>query len=87
MQSNVFVDEAGHACLADFGLVVVGDVTSGHMTTTKNLAGSIQWTSPERIASYAAIDNPPRRGSADDVYAYGCLCIEARQSVPRLSVF
>ena len=72
-QSNVFVNDSGSACLADFGLVVVGD----RQTTTKNgLAGSLQWTAPERIASYATGDNSPRRGYADDVYAYGCLCIE-----------
>jgi serine/threonine protein kinase len=78
LQSNIFVDQHGHACLADFGLVVVGDVTYGHFTTTKNTAGSIQWTSPERIASLANDDVLINRAPSDDVWAFGCTCIEVR---------
>jgi serine/threonine protein kinase len=76
LQSNIFVDQHGLACLADFGLVVVGDVTYGNFTTTKNTAGSIQWTSPERIASLANDDVLINRAPSDDVWAFGCTCIE-----------
>lgn len=79
-QSNIFVDEDGHACVADFGLSIIGDATDGHLTTTISHAGSMQWTSPERMASYASDDPPPRRTYADDVYAYGCVGIEVGSS-------
>lgn len=73
----MFISDSLHACLADFGLSVVGDVTGGHLTTTKNVKGSLQWTAPERIRSYAHEDPPLRRAATDDVYAFGCLGIEA----------
>jgi serine/threonine protein kinase len=67
---------SGRAYLADFGLVVVSDVTTGGLSTSVNAAGSTRWTSPERMISLASEDDPPRRVSTDDVWAFGCTCIE-----------
>jgi serine/threonine protein kinase len=76
LQSNIFVDDNAQPCLADFGLAVVSDVTGGHVTTSSTTAGSIRWTSPERITAYVSADVIPRRTYADDVWAFGCTCIE-----------
>jgi serine/threonine protein kinase len=69
-QGNVFVDSNGHALLADFGLVSVGESTLGRMSTTNGSGGSMRYMAPERIdpATQAL-----RRKPAVDVYAFACL--------------
>jgi serine/threonine protein kinase len=47
----------------------MGSVTEGRMTTTKLQGGTHHWMSPERLEG-----DSHRRSTADDVYAYGCLC-------------
>jgi hypothetical protein len=44
-QSNVYINDQGHAMLGDFGLTTVADLKSA--TTTINRAGAIRWMSPE----------------------------------------
>jgi hypothetical protein len=65
---NILIDDERRVQLADFGLVTVGDVTNGRMTTTANGHGSGTWMSPDRIEK-----TNHRRNTADDVYAFACL--------------
>lgn len=74
-QNNIFVDDSCHALLADFGLVSVGDVTAGRMTTIAHEMGTIQWAAPERLNFTTA---SARQTTAQDVYAFGCLCYSVR---------
>ncbi|KAJ6476231.1 kinase-like protein, partial [Mycena sanguinolenta] len=69
---NILITEDWNACLADFGLSIVSDVTAS-MSTTR--AGSLYWMAPELL-------DPDRFGltfgrtHATDVYAFGCVCFE-----------
>jgi serine/threonine protein kinase len=79
-QDNILIDDNGHARVSDFGLIIVGHHSSGRCTTTHSMAGTIQFTSPERICAYADMC-PPRRTFAEDIYAYGGLGIEVANSM------
>ncbi|KAJ7730854.1 kinase-like domain-containing protein [Mycena maculata] len=73
--ANILIDEHWSARLADFGLSVFENATTAMQTS--NRAGSIYWMAPELI-------DPERFGcrymrtKASDVYAFGCVCLEAR---------
>jgi hypothetical protein len=83
----VLIDADRHAMLADFGLCVIGEATSGKLTqTASNMeAGHICYLAPERF-------NPDTQGNrwqaAVDVYAFACMCILVRACRPyhRLSL-
>jgi serine/threonine protein kinase len=66
---NILITDRCHVQLCDFGLVVVGDITDGCMTTTAQGLGTGIWMSPERL-----LPDKHRRTKADDVYAFACLC-------------
>jgi serine/threonine protein kinase len=70
----VFVSDDGHAVIADFGLVIVGEATVGRMTTVENIAGTVRWMSPERLDEVCTRLTP-----ASDVYSFGCLCLMVRR--------
>jgi serine/threonine protein kinase len=81
--ANVLVNEDGHACLADFGLAVVGDsipdLTAS--SSSHNAAGAVRWLAPELLFPDKFPDNSHgRRSLASDVYSYGCVCIEVRDA-------
>jgi WD40 repeat protein len=48
------------------------------MSTTKNNYGTARWMAPERLKA----NEPFRRTTATDVYAYGCLCYTVRSELP-----
>jgi serine/threonine protein kinase len=73
MQVNVLIDNKLTAQLADFGLVVVGDVTLGRMTTNHD-SGTTRYMAPER---FSTDEEPSRQTPAADIYAFGCLCYTA----------
>ncbi|KAJ7133061.1 kinase-like domain-containing protein [Mycena epipterygia] len=72
--ANILINEDWSACLADFGLSNFMNPTSSMRTS--NRAGSLYWMAPELI-------DPDRFGlkflrtPATDVYAFGCVCVEA----------
>jgi serine/threonine protein kinase len=68
-QVNILIDDGCHVQLCDFGLVVVGDTTEECFTATSHGHGTKSWMSPQRLTG-----SRYRRTTADDVYAYACLC-------------
>ncbi|KAJ7778419.1 kinase-like domain-containing protein [Mycena metata] len=70
--ANILINPDQSACLADFGLSVISEVT---LTGSSSRAGSIYWMAPELI-------DPDRLGGKftrtpqSDVYAFGCVCVE-----------
>ncbi|KAJ7171404.1 kinase-like domain-containing protein [Mycena filopes] len=72
--ANILVDEAGHACLTDFGLTIVNDVTTAQ---TRSGSGCVRWMAPETLHPEAfGVQNRPRT-FASDIFAFGCTCLEA----------
>lgn len=69
---NIFIDNAGVAKVADFGIATVGDETIGRMTTTAHAAGAMRWMAPERLNPTTTDGRPSTPG---DVWAFGCLCL------------
>ena len=70
LQANVLIDPEGRACLCDFGLSIMDDgLPTGH--TSSDFGGSLRFLAPELLEN-------SRKTAATDVYAFGCLCIEAR---------
>jgi serine/threonine protein kinase len=68
-QANVFIDEQGHAQLADFGLVVVGETLVGN--SSSGGAGNVRYMAPERMNPTSL--NKQRTAPAD-VFSFGSLC-------------
>ncbi|KAF7373346.1 Kinase-like protein [Mycena sanguinolenta] len=79
--TNILIKEDWSACLTDFGLSILSDVTS---TMSTNRGGSAHWMAPELL-------DPDRFGikfartAATDVYAFGCVCIELYTERPPFS--
>jgi serine/threonine protein kinase len=67
IQTNILVDDDEHVKIADLGLVLIGDATAEHMTTTRDNAGTVRYMSPQRLQS------EHRRTTSDDVYAFACI--------------
>jgi serine/threonine protein kinase len=74
LQSNVFITDDGHACLADFGLTVIGDLTLTRVPTTLEVAGATRWLAPELLDPDKAA-SASRKTPAGDVFAFGRLCL------------
>ncbi|KAK7462223.1 hypothetical protein VKT23_007828 [Stygiomarasmius scandens] len=72
---NILIDEYWKPHLADFGLTLFADATRQNTT---DMGGTLRWMAPELFDESA----PCRRTSASDIYAYGCLCIEAYTGKP-----
>jgi len=74
---NVLVDQNGHACLADFGLVtVIQDPTYATAPSSNKKGGSIPFMSPELLypEQYGLEDSQPTKRS--DHYALGMVIFE-----------
>ncbi|KAG6887213.1 hypothetical protein C0992_013363 [Termitomyces sp. T32_za158] len=73
---NVLVDDAGRACLADFGLSSVSDPsiiswTSASAPSSKG--GTKGWQAPELFPDD---QRTVKNTEASDMYAWGCVCME-----------
>jgi serine/threonine protein kinase len=68
MQTNVMIDDQGHAKLIDFGLARVIDAKPGLTTSTTT---TIRWCAPELIRSDDA-----RMTKSSDVYAFASTVLE-----------
>jgi len=74
-KSNILIDNNGHACLADFGLLrVLSDEPT--ITSTAGVATRAQWMSPELLLpnNFGPTDGRPTKES--DCYALGMTIYE-----------
>lgn len=72
---NVLVDNDGHACLADFGLLtIISDEPT--ITSTAGGATTAQWTSPELLVPEQFGLKEGRPTEASDCYALGMVIYE-----------
>lgn len=71
--SNILVDDAGRAYLADFGLS--RRLSESESGGTNSFAGSVDYAAPEQIERTAV-------GSAADVYALGCVLYQCLTGMP-----
>jgi len=79
---NILVDNSGVACVADFGLMIMADLSTILLSeTVVSSGGTVCWMSPELL-------DPPRFGSdgrptrESDCYALGMLTYEVSSSPP-----
>jgi serine/threonine protein kinase len=90
-QKNVLVNSCGQPFLTDFGLIAVGDGSTGHLSVPQG--GTAQYQAPEFLFSIspdAQIDEwtvcdktlkpelPPVKTTEGDVFAYGRLILAVR---------
>jgi serine/threonine protein kinase len=90
-QKNVVVNSRGQPLLTDFGLIAVGDGSTGHLSVPQG--GTVQYMAPEflfSIAQDAQIDEwtacdktkkpelQPVKTTEGDVFAYGRLILAVR---------
>ncbi|KIY63140.1 kinase-like protein [Cylindrobasidium torrendii FP15055 ss-10] len=71
--ANVLINDAGAACLSDFGLTVFNDTPATHSSRCE---GAVRWMAPE-------LYSPQQFGlerflltPESDIYAFACVCIE-----------
>ena len=76
-KANILIDQAGHARLADFGLLtVISDPTNFLSSSSYTQGGTARWMSPELIAPqrFGFEDSHPTKSS--DRYALGIVICE-----------
>ena len=77
VKANILIDETGHACLADFGLVtIISDATSLVSSSPHTHGGTHRWMSPELFCpeDFGLADG--RRTKHSDCYALGMVIYE-----------
>ncbi|KAF9789392.1 kinase-like domain-containing protein [Thelephora terrestris] len=75
--ANILINQGGHACLADFGLLtVVSDPTNPTASSSSVKGGTTRWMSPELLDpdQYGIRDSRPTKES--DAYALGMVILE-----------
>ncbi|KAF8212855.1 kinase-like domain-containing protein, partial [Mycena galopus ATCC 62051] len=73
--TNILITDGWKACLADFGLSSFSNATASHTNSTHR-AGSIRWMAPELIVP-ERFRKKFARTAASDIFAFGCVCVEA----------
>ena len=77
VKNNVLIDEAGHACLADFGLLaIISDGTSHASSSSLPNGGTLRWMSPELFCPEKFGLEDSRRTERSDCYALGMVIYE-----------
>jgi serine/threonine protein kinase len=77
-QSNILIDEAWLAVIADFGLADFVDATAN----TSHSSGAPRWMAPKLIDPTSFKLEKSRRTPASDVYAFACACLEVGSFSP-----
>jgi serine/threonine protein kinase len=72
--ADILVDEPAHARIADFGLVVVGNMTSDR-PKTERFTTTTRIRPPEYLPEEGDASNV-RPSSSVDVYAFACVCYQ-----------
>ena len=77
VKKNILIDESGHACLADFGLVaIISDGTSHTSSSSFTPGGTVRWMSPELLYPQDFGLKDSRRTRRSDCYALGMVIYE-----------
>jgi hypothetical protein len=77
VKTNILIDETGHACLADFGLLaIISDDTSHESSDSLTLGGTVRWMSPELLCPEDFGLQDSRRTEHSDCYALGMVIYE-----------
>jgi serine/threonine protein kinase len=77
VKNNILIDESGHACLADFGLVaIISDGTSHTSSSSFTPGGTVRWMSPELLYPEDFGLKDSRRTKRSDCYALGMVIYE-----------
>ena len=77
MKSNILIDEAGQARLADFGLLkIISDPANNLSSSSNSQGGTVRWMSPELIypGQFGLEKSSPTKPS--DCYAFGMVIYE-----------
>ena len=77
VKANILIDQGGHACLADFGLLtIVSDPTNPTASSSSAKGGTTRWMSPELLDpdQFGIKDGRPTKES--DSYALGMVIFE-----------
>jgi len=75
--ANILIDQRGHPCLADFGLITfISDPENSITSHSYSNAGTTRWMSPELLdpEHFGFEDGPPTKDS--DCYALGMVIFE-----------
>ena len=76
-KANILIDQAGHARLADFGLLtIISDPRYLLSSSSHSQGGTIRWMSPERIAPEQFGFKNSRPTISSDCYALGMVIYE-----------
>jgi len=76
-KANILIDQTGHACLADFGLLTIISDPTNHLSSSSYIqGGTARWMSPELIdpQRFGFKDSCPTKSS--DCYALGMVIYE-----------
>ncbi|KAF7975592.1 hypothetical protein HWV62_9155 [Athelia sp. TMB] len=75
--ANVLIDDAGRACLVDFGLSFIKAEFEGTSYWSSMMGGAIRWRAPELLPPLAGdeTDFKPNLTSACDIYSYGSVML------------
>jgi len=77
IQVNILIDQNGHACLADFGLLtIISDHTNPTISSSSTNAGTTRWMSPELLDPDQFGSENSRRTKESDCYALGMVIFE-----------
>ena len=77
VKANILIDQAGHARLADFGLLtIISDPRYLLSSSSHSHGGTVRWMSPERIAPEQFGFKNSRPTISSDCYALGMVIYE-----------
>ena len=80
---NILIDQDGHACLADFGLLtIISDSTLHTASSSSEGAGTTRWMSPELLDPDHFGFKNGRPTKESDCYALGMVVLEVLTSKP-----
>ncbi|KAG1728734.1 kinase-like domain-containing protein [Suillus paluster] len=75
--SNVFIDDSGRACVADFGMAALLMEFSSESHFSSSIGGAVRWIGPELFQvpdkSSNFVGFPSTQG---DVYSFGCIMLQ-----------